>query len=404
MTGRDLRQVRRAAVFKGDARAGTLIRGESVVTFSYLPDYAGPAVAHSLPREVGLHAARGGGAVPPFFAGLLPEGRRLSAVRNSVKTSADDELTLLLAVGSQTIGDVRVVPEEDGPEGGVEPVPVGPAPGEVVFDELFEAVIVAPHLDPAGLPGYQAKISGEMLNLPVRYEGRAWILKLNPPEYSHVVENEHFFLRAAALCGIPTAESGLITDREGKRGLLVARFDRVGGEQPGRLRALAQEDACQVMARYPSDKYLLSTEEVVAGLAAACSAPVVAARALLQQVAFAYLSCNGDAHAKNFSVLQHLDGEWSVSPAYDLPTTHPYGDTTLALRINGKDREDVGRDDFVALGEEVGVRRRAVQSLLDELIASSARWLPRLDELPFDQRQVHKLRKAINYRLARLGG
>lgn len=51
------------------------------------------------------------GAVPPFFAGLLPEGRRLTALRGAVKTSADDELSLLLAVGGSTIGDVTVLPE-----------------------------------------------------------------------------------------------------------------------------------------------------------------------------------------------------------------------------------------------------------------------------------------------------
>ena len=33
-----------------------------------------------------------------LFAGLLPEGRRLGALRRAVKTSADDDLTLLLAV------------------------------------------------------------------------------------------------------------------------------------------------------------------------------------------------------------------------------------------------------------------------------------------------------------------
>ncbi|HTX97601.1 MAG TPA: HipA N-terminal domain-containing protein [Mycobacterium sp.] len=51
-----------------------------------------------------------GGSVPPFFAGPLPEGVRLGVVTSSTKTSADDHLTLLLAIGSDTIGNVRVVP------------------------------------------------------------------------------------------------------------------------------------------------------------------------------------------------------------------------------------------------------------------------------------------------------
>jgi serine/threonine protein kinase HipA of HipAB toxin-antitoxin module len=51
------------------------------------------------------------GAVPPFFAGLLPEGRRLSALRAAVKSSGDDELSLLLAVGGDTVGDIEILPE-----------------------------------------------------------------------------------------------------------------------------------------------------------------------------------------------------------------------------------------------------------------------------------------------------
>jgi hypothetical protein len=51
-----------------------------------------------------------GGAVPPFFAGLLPEGVRLGVVTSSTKTSADDHFTWLLANGAGTFGNVRVVP------------------------------------------------------------------------------------------------------------------------------------------------------------------------------------------------------------------------------------------------------------------------------------------------------
>jgi serine/threonine-protein kinase HipA len=165
----------------------------------------------------------------------------------------------------------------------------------------------------------------------------------------------------------------------------------------------AQEDGCQVLGRYPADKYRVTTEQVVAAMSAVCRARPVAALTLLRQVAFAYLSCNGDAHAKNFSIRQLDAGEWRVTPAYDLPSTHPYGDTTMALTINGRDREDIGRTDFLALGTAVGLRPRAVERALDELCKRVDLWIDDVSTLPFDERRCTKLRRAIEYRRARLG-
>ena len=68
----------------------------------------GAPVAHTLP--VGTRLARPGRALPPFFTNLLPEGRRLAALQRAAKTSGDDDLTLLLATGADTVGDVAVVP------------------------------------------------------------------------------------------------------------------------------------------------------------------------------------------------------------------------------------------------------------------------------------------------------
>lgn len=53
----------------------------------------------------------------------------------------------------------------------------------------------------------------------------------------------------------------------------------------------------------------------IAALAAACDVRLLAVRTLLEQLVYAILSGHGDAHAKNFSVLQQPDGEWRVSPA-----------------------------------------------------------------------------------------
>lgn len=401
----DLRRVERATVLKQGVVAGYLERRPEWVVFAYLEDYiaaGGPPVATTLPtstRRVVTHAP---GALPPFFSGLLPEGRRLSVLRTAVKTSADDEFSLLLAVAGDAVGDVQVVPEGD-EVSGIEPrVSVGEW-SEVRFADLLAASVGrSPVVDRVAIPGVQDKVSARMINVPVARAGIRYMLKLDPPEFPHLVVNEAFFLEAARRSGLHVADAEIVRDSEGTPGLLVRRFDRLP-RPDGSAGMLAQEDACQVLGRYPADKYRVSTEEVISALSAACQARPVAALDLLRQFAYAYLTCNGDAHAKNFSVLRTPAGnEWRVSPAYDLPTSHPSGDHTMALPLNGKVREDIGRGDFLALGAAVGVRPRAVERALDGLCEASHGWIQRLGELPFDRGVVHRLRRAIEYRRRRL--
>ena len=393
-----LKRVEVAAVWMAGQRCARFTRDKGGITFAYATGYRGPPVATTLPLDGGnVHLA--GGAVPPFFAGLLPEGRRLSAIRRATKTSADDDLTLLLAVGNDTIGNTRIVPDGEEPAA-PEPGPVLPL-AELDFAELFASILTPESRDRAAIPGVQDKVSGHMIALPVAHADAAWILKLDPPEFPHLVANEAFFLAAARRSGLAVADTEVVHDKTGRPGLLVRRFDRVALD--GTLTALAQEDACQVLGRYPADKYRLTTEEVIAGLAGLTGAPIVAARELLRQFAFAYLTGNGDAHGKNFSVLHH-GGEWHPAPAYDLPSTHPYGDATMALSIGGRSREDVRRADFVKLGEQCGVARKATERILDDLLAAMPSWLDRLGELPFDQRRIHKLERACTYRANRLRG
>jgi serine/threonine-protein kinase HipA len=399
----DYLAVQKASVYKAGELAGSLSRrDDSTVSFAYLPEYSGDPVATSLPLGV-APVETAAGALPPFFAGLLPEGRRLTALRAAVKTSLDDELSLLLAVGEEVIGDVQVLPADASPGASTAaPAPtLELAPNEVSFAELFERAVGLGLEDRAALPGVQNKVSGQMITLPVADRHAAWILKLNPPEFPALVENEAFFLEAARASGLEVAESKLIRDKDEQPGLLVRRFDRAA-QPDGSLRRVAQEDACQVLGRYPSDKYRMTTEDVIRALAHTTSAPIVAARALLQQFAFAYLSCNGDAHGKNLSILK-LQGEWRVSPAYDLPSSYPYGDLTMALSIGKKRQEDIGRADFIRLGETCGVPAKATERVLDRLLASAPNWIDRLEELPYPPQATRKLAKACKYRAGRLG-
>jgi serine/threonine-protein kinase HipA len=394
---RQLRLVSSADVYKAGVLAGTLRRLHDRTEFSYLPGYldsAHQAVAWSLPIRAEAFVAPAA-AVPAFFAGLLPEGRRLTALRRTVGTSADDEFSLLLAVGGDTIGDVQVVPAGDMPAATANPVVIDDF-GKVVFADLF-ARAIGQRPDRIALPGVQDKISGQMMNVPVQGRSNGYILKLNPPEFPHLVENEHFFFQAAARTRLKLAEVELVHDRTGQPGLLVRRFDRV--QEDGAVRLLAVEDACQVLGRWPGDKYVIPTEEAITSLAQCCRAPGVAALELYRLLVFAYLSGNGDLHAKNLAILHDKRGEWRVTPAYDLPSSAVYGDRTMALPIGGKIRQQLSWTMLRTLGEAIGIPPRLAAQTIHEQIAAAKTWTGQLDNLPYDANRIQNLRRLVAARI-----
>lgn len=362
-----------ADVYKAGVLAARLERHDGGTKFSYLPAYlasGGPAVASSLPLTAApvLSAA---GAAPPYFTGLLPEGRRLNALRRSVKTSVDDELSLLIAAGANPVGDVQIVghgEKLDPDEHAVELDPGIP----VDFDALLGDSGL---IDPVALAGVQDKLSAGMISMPVASAGRRYILKLNAPEFPHVVENEHAMFRYAERLRIPLSRVQLIRDVAGRPGLLVERFDRVpvaraAGASPNAVQRLAVEDGAQVLGLYPADKYNVGYGQVCHALAAYCAAQLPALRNLALQAAFAWLTGNGDLHAKNVSMVQQPTGEWSIAPVYDIPSTVVYGDKTLALTLGGK-RTGISRKHFLGWAAGMGLTERAAVQILELALKAS---------------------------------
>lgn len=393
---RQLRLVKTADVYKAGVLAGVLHRLSDRTEFLYTAEYLDsgkPQVAWSLPiREEAFIAPAA--AVPAFFAGLLPEGRRLTALRRTVGTSADDEFSMLLAVGSNTIGDVQVLPAGD-TVAETRPVIVDDF-SEVDFADLF-AQAIGQQPDRVALPGVQDKISGQMLNVPVQGRSQAYILKLNPPEFPHLVENEAFFFRAAAHTRLRLANVELVHDKRGAPGLLVNRFDRIC--EGDLIRSLAVEDACQVLGRWPGDKYIISTEDAIAGLARCCRAPGVAALELYRLLVFAYLSGNGDLHAKNLAILKDQQGEWRVTPAYDLPSSAVYGDRTMALPIGGRIRQQLSWPLLRSLSQAIGIPERLAADVVREQLAAAERWVEDVNQLPFDPNTIRNLRRLVHARM-----
>lgn len=227
----DLRQVTEADVYLGDQLVGTLVREpDDQVSFDYLGTYdpvggtvRDRSVSWSLLR-IGRFPVRAScGAVPPFFAGLLPEGVRLGIVTASTKTSPDDHRTLLLAVGADTIGDVRVAPTGTAPP---DRLPMFDPRRDTDFKAVYATTAGSVAADPVGLVGASPdqRRRGDPETEPVPTPGR----------------QRAFFMRMAAACGLRAAKTELLEHNSGTRALLVSRFDRDNG------RRIAQEGAYQV--------------------------------------------------------------------------------------------------------------------------------------------------------------
>lgn len=378
----DVRSVQCAEVYKAGRFAATLKRVNGGTEFSYLATYDGPAVATTLPRTTDPFITPAG-AVPAFFAGLLPEGRRFSSLQRAIKTSADDELSLLLAIGTDTIGDVVIVPHGDSPSRGASLVTVDTTFDKVHFSDLMsDAGIV----DKVGLPGIQEKVSAQVISLPLSTPTDRFILKLNPPEFPHVVENEAFFLELARSAAVPVVDATLVYDSTGAAGLLVRRFDRASSSE-SEPKSIACEDACQLLNLWPGDKYNVSSEALTQRVSDLCASSSVAIRDVFRQLCFAWITGNGDVHAKNISLLEHAGNEWRVAPAYDLPSTLFYGDYSMALSI-GDRTTGLSRRRWLEFAHSIGLAQKAAERVIDELLTRTTHLeeAVRSGVLPFDDR------------------
>lgn len=222
--------------------------------------------------------------------------------------SSSDELSLLLAVGADTPGDVQVLPASAHADSQVRPTSaVKDAVGTYDFSEVRQAV------DLHSIPGVQDKVSAQMITMPTSDQFSHSILKLNPKSLPGLVENEFAHLLAARNLGLPVAKAKLVSDKHGEAGLLVGRFDRIFAGTSASPQRLALEDATQILGLTPARKYNVSAEDVVEAIAGLSSAEMVARRNLFMQFLFAWLTGNGDLHAKNVSLL-NSQGRWAVAP------------------------------------------------------------------------------------------
>ena len=396
-------------VFRGEQAVGSLVRTLDGSRFTYDPEFArlhsgdpGRCVAYAMPVRAQAYSFPGA-SLPPFFAGLLPEGLRYQALVRGLDVPSHDQFSVLTAVGRNPVGDVWVQPEGSATSEGLARLDYKEL-GKHTFAELQALGLKGESpADPIALSGIGPKLSVGVVNHPLRARShrRESFLKLTSSLFPRLAENEAFFMAMASSLKMQTAQVRVVQDAGGKTALLVQRFDRVqttsDNQQP--LTRLHQEDACQLLGRDPSHKFSITPADVSNALAV-CTAPMVERLKFFQLYALSYLIGNGNLHGKNIAV-QSAQGRTHLAPIYDLHSTLPYGVGNMALSI-GERGAPLTRKALVDYAERCGVRRRATERMLDSLIKGATPWIPRLPEIGLAERHTRRLGEMMLERLVHL--
>lgn len=393
-------EVEVADVYRNTEKVGKLERTSLGCRFSYLETYSGMPIAFHLPLGEPLELV--GDNLPPFFANLLPEGARLQALIHRARTSASDMFSLLIEAGPECVGDVYVLPS------GTDRKEIR-YPSQKILTKLdFTEVLgeVMDGADDAAIPGVQDKlsISDSTINIPLSSGASSAILKLSPSNFPGLVENEAHFLLLAKQCGFKVPSFKVVTDRTGRSGLLVTRFDRL--KTANVLSRIHQEDGCQMLDKYPSEKYRISMRSIIDSIQEYSSAAIPETLEILMRYVFSYLIGNADLHAKNISLKQNPVSLFTgLTPIYDVVCTLLYRrlEQRMALAIDGKDNR-FRVADLIGFGEKYGVRSETFANEIRKLVSKIEPAIENLSSLPFDAKDIERAQKVMTIRLAELKG
>lgn len=237
------------------------------------------------------------------------------------------------------------------------------------------------------ISGVQEKLSLALhkneLRLTEEGEQGTYILKPVPRDLKKVNQvpaNEHLTMQIAAqVYGIYTAVNGMIFFKDGQPAYITRRFDvKKGGGKWGKedFATLAGNTKDTAGAHF---KYGYSYEEAAALIRKFVPAWRVEMEKFFVLVLFNYAFSNGDAHLKNFALLETESGDYFLSPAYDLINTRIHvDDTDFALDKDlfvddfqspaFKKTHHRNREDFMEFGRRIGIDEKRAERLMSPLL------------------------------------
>ena len=367
-------------VFLLGERVGVLESDRGKLTFHYLSEYLRRADAAAISYSLPLQSEPFDPVVTSvFFDNLLPPDVVRKRLGKILHLSRRNIFGFLEAIGGDCAGAIALYPPACTKTADAS----APTFRELSDEEASQILMDLPRrpLNIGKEDGFRisgagaqdkliASVKEGRIVLPLYGAPSTHIIKPPVAAYRDSVFNEFFCMRLAQKMGLPVPECGILTLKDVPY-YCVTRFDRQNID--GRISRLHQEDFCQLLSVDPEKKYeseggptIPQCFQLIKKMRLGAAGQID----FLRRIIFNVLIGNGDAHAKNFSVL-YRGKSIRLAPVYDLLCTEIYDSLAheTAMSIGGETAfAGITRGRLSKMAQECKVRPELILSLLDEML------------------------------------
>ena len=125
--------------------------------------------------------------------------------------------------------------------------------------------------------------------------------------------------------------------------------------------------------------------------------PAIDVEQQVRRAFFNIIARNQDDHVKNIGFVMNKNGDWRLSPAFDVAYSYnPVGDWTSQhqMSLNGK-RDNFVQDDLILFAKNIGMKQRKAVEIMDEVATAVKKWRVFADEALVINDHIRRIEKFI---------
>lgn len=200
-----------------------------------------------------------------------------------------------------------------------------------------------------------------------------YIFKPQSAKYPYLPELEDLTMKMAEAAHIRTARHTLIRLADGELGYLTLRMDR--GEKGQKISML---DMCQLSNRLTEHKYHGTYQQLAETIKKYSAAPMLDVQRFWEVVLFSWMTGNSDMHCKNFSLIDSGNGEYILSPAYDLLAVllaDPADTEEMAMSFTvGGEKNGFNHNTFITAFTQSGISASIAEKMIERMKGCLPKW------------------------------